>query len=141
MVIEMLTEDEKTKISQTAADLKFHFDTKNLYEIEEINKIELFLRCYRFIRVLKDSEKIVDVNIKNKLKKVLEEYEKIYVDGYRVILRHSSKREYGKSKTIRDAKEFLIINIQKIESLQSEVFVIGRKIKMFDIDSGEIAEY
>lgn len=128
-----LTDEEKNKISSIANDIKFSFDVKSLYSSEEINRLDIFLKCYKFMKYLSDNVK-VDVPVRNKLSKTLKDYSKLAIESQKILFEANSSRHYGKHIVNRKAKDFILTNFDKINELNNEAFIIGRRIRMFNPD-------
>lgn len=132
-----LTQSEIDAISNTANDRRFSFRKEEfLYSSDMVEKLKIFIKCYRFLSLLATSFKSNEnyKEIFTKIVNALNKTNSIYVNGEILINSIKKDSKFGNINVNRDIKKLVEHNLETINMIINETFPIGRIVKSYNPD-------
>lgn len=124
-----LTDEEKNKMGEMMREHKFPMEKDFLYS-SNIDKINNFIRCYRYLDNLSNTE-IIEEPIRNKIKNFLLQFE----EGMKKIDFLMGKRNViMKHRLSKEIISFVNNNSEKINFLLDVVYPLGRVTSLYNPD-------
>ena len=121
------------KISKKARERKFVIPfEKNIYPEGLVEKNKLFIKSYRFLKILMENLKAQEEEISTKIETYLENFDKIYVESEEISEGLASESELKHASVYQNLKMFMKENNILIECMINDTFPIGKFSEVYD---------
>jgi len=133
-----LSGDQLAKIVAIARDYKFASTGQEiLYPRTDEIKLDFFIKGYSFIKGLSLNVSI-DSTIQELFKEYIKQFEDFYKECISIKASLDSSIEFGKSKAYARLTDFIIKNTDIINTMLLDIYPIGRVVKQFDPEAGQV---